>query len=309
EDRNYMRASVLITIGAWSGEARVWIKDGTDPVVNLLDRALPGLFDGKVDEMPEHLSRHIRYPDDLIRAQALILASHHMGSAESYYRQDSSWAIAQELIGNASEKMDPRYVMMDLGNGPEFVSNMFFTPSGGKMNLLGILSARCDPAQYGQLILTRFPRDEQALGPQLAEARISKDSLFSSTVLPLQTGNETSTTWGNVIGLIVSYNDTSSVVYIKSLYISTVGSKYPTLKYVIGVVGERVAFGKTLDEVLDQLYAGDAGSFAPVSVEDGQDPFEVIRDLWEAYKNCYSHECRGAYLDQLDALLAPTVDE
>ena len=85
-------------------------------------------------------------------------------------------------------------------------------------------------------------------------------------------------------------------MYIKSIYI-TASDGYPVIAYVLGVTPNTVVYGKTLDDVLVQLY----GKSSSIIIEE--DALEQIKTLWEEYMECTTHECMGKILDQIEIIL------
>ena len=66
---NYVRNSVKVTVDAYEGTVKFYVFDKKDPIIKAYAEAFPDLFtDGS--RMPEALREHLRYPEDLFKAQA-----------------------------------------------------------------------------------------------------------------------------------------------------------------------------------------------------------------------------------------------
>ena len=82
-DTNYIRNSVKVVIDAYNGTVAFYVADATDPVIATYRRIFPALFK-PFDAMPPDLRKHIRYPEDLFRIQALQYRAYHMDAAEVF---------------------------------------------------------------------------------------------------------------------------------------------------------------------------------------------------------------------------------
>ena len=61
---NYIRNAVKVAVDAYDGTPVFYIADPQDPVVRTYQRIFPSLFQS-LDQMPESLRAHVRYPEDL----------------------------------------------------------------------------------------------------------------------------------------------------------------------------------------------------------------------------------------------------
>src|SRR5262249_37627426 len=77
EGLSYIRNSVKVVVDAYEGDVRFYVIDPADPVLRTYRAALPGLF-RPLEEMPEGLRRHLRYPRDLFEIQVDKLDTYHM---------------------------------------------------------------------------------------------------------------------------------------------------------------------------------------------------------------------------------------
>src|SRR5205823_8584577 len=94
---NYLRNSVKITVDGYDGTVTLYAMDETEPILRCYRQAFPGLF-RPASEMPPTLRAHLRYPEDLLRLQALTLNRFHVTSPDVFYGQSDVWEIPTELL-------------------------------------------------------------------------------------------------------------------------------------------------------------------------------------------------------------------
>ena len=87
-----MRNSVKVTIDAYHGTVKAYIADAVDPLIRTQARIFPGIL-LPLDSMPADLRRHLRYPEDLYRAQAALYTTYHMTEPELFYNREDQWQV------------------------------------------------------------------------------------------------------------------------------------------------------------------------------------------------------------------------
>src|SRR3989441_929783 len=167
---NYIRNSVKVTVDAYHGSVRFYIADAGDPIVRAYAAAFPGLL-RPLEQMPEDLRRHIRYPEDFFAIQARKYAVYHMENPQVFYNKEDLWAIPRRTLEGREREMEPYYTIMRLPGEAkeEFILLTLFNPSR-RDNMIAWLAARSDPAHYGRLIVYNFPKqknDEPAVVRQV----------------------------------------------------------------------------------------------------------------------------------------------
>jgi uncharacterized membrane protein (UPF0182 family) len=245
---SYVRNSVKVTIDAYNGDVRFYLVDPTEPVALALDRVYGGLF-RPLDEMPEELRAHIRYPEDFFRLQVSMFSSYHMTNTQVFYNQEDAWAVPNEVYGNRLQPMDPYYAITRLPGEEhdEFVLLIPFTPAR-KDNMVAWLAARNDGEAYGQLMLYRFPKQSLTFGPAQIEARIDQDPEISQQLtLWSQRGSEVMR--GNLLVVPIA----NTLLFVEPLFLQAEQSRLPELKRVIVAEDNRVVIGETLSQALDML--------------------------------------------------------
>ncbi|SVC38363.1 uncharacterized protein METZ01_LOCUS291217, partial [marine metagenome] len=97
----YVRNSVKATVDAESGETVFYVVDTDDPLINLYDRAFPGMF-LEFENMPNELKEHVRYSTSMLDLQARVLNQYHQETASLFHGQQDVWTLPQELSQNSS---------------------------------------------------------------------------------------------------------------------------------------------------------------------------------------------------------------
>ncbi|HJU90407.1 MAG TPA: UPF0182 family protein [Gemmatimonadaceae bacterium] len=255
---NYMRNSVKVTVGAYDGRVRAYIVDPSDPIIRTFSGIYPGLL-RPIAELPADLRAHLRYPEDLFRAQTALYATFHMSDPETFYHREDQWQIPGVRRGDATDAF-VRHIVMRLPGGtePEFIMMRPFTPRQ-KDNLAAWMVARNDGESYGQLVVYRFPRQSLVFGPTQIVNRINQDTEVARQVsLWDQRGSEV------IRGELLVIPIEESLIYVQPLYLRAQGGRIPELKRVVVAHEGRVAMEETLERGLARLFAGEAAPPRPV---------------------------------------------
>ena len=245
---NYIRNVVKTTVDAYDGTVKYYLVDTSDPLIQAYSNAFPGLF-LPLDEMPESLQAHIRYPKDLFKVQTNQFLKYHMTDTQVFYNQEDLWEIPMEIFDTSQQQIEPYYVILSLPDeeGTEFLLIEPFTPTG-KDNMIAWLAGRSDAPNYGELIAYELPKQELAFGPSQVEARIDQDPEISAQIsLWNQRGSRVIR--GNLLVIPMG----SSFLYVEPLYLLAETSELPELKRVIVASGDRIAMRETLEEALFAL--------------------------------------------------------
>jgi uncharacterized membrane protein (UPF0182 family) len=215
-------------------------------------RIFPGLFK-PFEAMSTDLRKHVRYPEDLFRIQAQVYRAYHMDAPEVFYNREDLWQFPREPVGSDGTKgadMAPYYVIMRLPGETraEFFLLLPMVPSQ-RQNMIAWLAARCDPPDYGKLIVYEFPKDKLVYGPSQIEARINQNTEISQQIsLWNQMGSRVIR--GNLHVIPID----NSLLYVSPLYLRAETGQLPELKRVIAASGDRVVMEETLAGALAALY-------------------------------------------------------
>lgn len=248
---NYIRNSVKVVINAYNGFPTFYLIDPEDAIVNTYASMFPALF-RPLDEMPETLREHLRYPLGLFQVQASVYLTYHMTDSRVFYNKEDLWSIPVETYADAERSMEPYYVIMRLPGEEqeEFVLMLPFTPKQ-KDNMITWLAARSDGDKYGKLIAYNFPKDKLIYGPRQIEARIDQDPTISEQL----------TLWGQkgsqvIRGNLLVIPIEKSILYVEPVYLKAERGELPELKRVVVASGDLIVMEETLAESLNAIYAG-----------------------------------------------------
>ncbi|MBK9316552.1 MAG: UPF0182 family protein [Acidobacteria bacterium] len=164
---NYIRNSVKAVIDAYNGDARLYVADSNDPLIQTWSRIFPGILK-PLDEMSADLRSHLRYPEDIFRVQTAVYSTYHMDQPQIFYNKEDQWEIPSFSEANGqAQSMEPYYTIMKLPGeqNEEFILMLPFTPRR-KDNLASWMVARADGENYGRMLVYRFPEAEADIRPQ-----------------------------------------------------------------------------------------------------------------------------------------------
>jgi hypothetical protein len=258
---NYLRNSVKAAIDAYEGTVTFYVFDEGDPILASWRAAFPTLF-RPASEMPAGLRAHVRYPEDLFSLQTQALRAYHMTDPRVFYNKEDYWNLPREVYQEDAEVMQPYYVVLTLPgeSQPQFMLVLPFTPSG-KDNMIALLAAKGDGAEYGRLVLYEFPKDELIFGPMQVEARIDQDARISQQIT-LWSQKGSTVIRGNLLVIPLE----GAILYVEPLYLQAQKSQLPELKQVIGAYGSRIVMTASLRETLAGLMGpAPAGTSVPAA--------------------------------------------
>lgn len=281
---NYIRNSVKIVVDAYTGQIDFYISNESDPLIQTYSKIFPGMFKS-LEEMPEDLHKHIRYPVDLFRIQAEMYAAYHMEDPLVFYNREDKWNIASETMGSEEKQIEPYYTIIKMPgeDKPEFVLILPFTPQN-KKNMIAWMAARSDGDNYGTLLSYNFPKQELVYGPTQIEARLNQDTLISQQ-LSLWNQHGSSVIRGNL--LVIPVKD--ALVYVAPIYLQAEQSKMPELRRVIVAHGEKVVMEPTLEIALEKIFGEGTGMRITTQAQQPEtgSPAASISDLAQSANQLY----------------------
>jgi len=318
---NYMRNSVKAVMDAYHGTVSFYISEPSDPLIRAYAGAFPGLFK-PLEEMPEGLREHLRYPVSLFEVQGRMFASYHMQDPQVFYNKEDQWAVPLESYAGEQRRMESYYVVMKIPGEEkeEFIIMLPFTPTN-KDNMVAWLAGRCDGEDYGKLMVFLFPKQKLVFGPRQIEARIDQNPEISE-LLTLWSQKGSRVIRGNLLVIPIE----QSLLYIEPLYILAEEGELPELKRVIVAFGGRIAMAMNLRDALSIVFEEDLGApgivagtaagpgaiGAPEGTAAGSDSFEEALAL---FKRAQEHLRNGRWaqygreMEALERLLERLVGE
>ncbi|MFA5527610.1 MAG: UPF0182 family protein [Peptostreptococcales bacterium] len=306
---NYIRNPIKVVIDAYNGTVDYYIVE-EEPMAMTLSKIFPELFKS-LDEMPEGLRRHLRYPEQLFNIQAFMYRDYHMTNTSVFYMKEDRWDISRETYGNAVTQMEPHYFIMKLPGEEreEFILSIPYTPTN-RENLTALFIARNDGEDYGKLVVYKMPKEKAVYGPMQVEARITQDSEIAKE-LALWGQRGSTVIRGNILTIPIE----ESLIYVEPIYLQADNtSGLPEVRRVIVAYGDMIAYQPTLDKALEELFGDEDTASPSPDIErpgSGEDMSldELINLANEAYMNMEEAQrngnwtAYGQYLNQLESYL------
>jgi uncharacterized membrane protein (UPF0182 family) len=268
---NYMRNSVKAVVDAYDGTV-TYYADLNEPIIQAWSRAFPGVFT-PIEQAPDELQAHFRYPENLFQLQAFQFASYHVTEPTTFYRKQDFWEIPDDPTTSAggvttdgistegTRKLLPNYLLMKLP-GEEQEHFHLVTPfqPEDRLNMVGWMAANSDPGEeYGELVAFTFPSGRDVDGPGLAYSRINSDQEFSAARTLLDQGGS-EIRFGDLLTIPVG----DSVLYVLPMYVRAAQeAAVPELKLVTMVNGSVVSVANSLDEALEDATGATTGGQPP----------------------------------------------
>jgi uncharacterized protein len=276
---NYVRASALATVDAFSGQVTLYAI-AADPILRAWQGVYPGLFLTGA-RMPGDLRTHLRYPRALFAVQSRAYTRYHAEDATAFWAGSDAWQLPLQLAGpvenvgeihfpnpraqfDRDERGDdespqrwhvrPGYVFAQLpGRTRERLMLVTpFTPKG-RENLAAYLAGWIDAGGAPRLSLLSLPRDRLAIGPTqatrtvLATSAVSRRlELLNRESRDLGRGAVSRTILGDARTIPIGH----TLVHVQPIYLVAGGSGVPRLQLVTAAADGRVGYGRTLSRAL-----------------------------------------------------------
>ncbi|MCR5181388.1 MAG: UPF0182 family protein [Clostridia bacterium] len=249
---NYIRNSVKVVVDAYNGNTDYYVIDEQDPIAMTYQKIYPTLFKS-IDQLPDGLQEHLRYPNALFQVQAQVYAKYHMEDVNVFYQSEDLWDIANEIYGMEKQQIIPNYYIAKLPgeSKAEFFNSVPFTPRS-KQNMTALMIARNDGENYGQLVLYQFPKSKTVYGTEQIEAQIDQNTEISKD-FTLWASNGTTYRRGNLFVIPIN----TSILYVEPVYLEAQNSSIPEVKRIIVVYKDQIAYGETLAECIQELFRYD----------------------------------------------------
>jgi uncharacterized membrane protein (UPF0182 family) len=268
QEVNYIRNSVKAVVDAYNGSV-TYYADLDEPIMQAWDRAFPGVFT-PIEQAPEEVRSHFRYPENLFQAQTFHFANYHVEDPAGFYRKQDFWEIpADPTIQPVSDeglstpspdttgrKLLPSYLLMKLPGDEEerFHLVIPFQPEN-RLNMVGWMAANSDPEGYGELVAFTFPSGRDVDGPGLIFSRINSDQEFSEARTLLGTGGS-EVQFGDLLTIPIE----DSILYVLPMYVrANQEAAVPELKLVMVVNGASVSVATSLPEAIEEATGAVAG--------------------------------------------------
>lgn len=314
---NYIRNSVKIVVDAYEGTVDYFMVDTEDPVLQVYNEIFPDLFKS-LDQLPQGLENHFRYPQDLFEVQLEAFSRYHMTRPQVFYNQEDLWTRPNEKYAGRQLLMNPYYVLARLP-GQDQLEYMLISPltPENRDNMISWMTAKSDPGSYGDLIVYKLPKERLIYGPAQIEARIDQDPEISRQIaLWDQRGSRVIR--GNL--MVIPIED--SFLYVEPVFLLAEDVDIPQLQRVIVAIGDNIAMQPTIEQAIFELFGDDAGFILPGSQPLVPDPtlpaagltqdtvstqqFDEIRSVWQDLRNALEEGDwirYGELLEELDEII------
>ncbi|MCU1612551.1 MAG: hypothetical protein JWO98_91 [Frankiales bacterium] len=269
EQFNYVRNSVKATVDAYDGTVTLYAWDQQDPVLKTYEKAFPGLVKPRSQMSPELVS-HVRYPEDLFKLQRDILTRYHVSDPGVFYAQSDRWQVPTDPTRDTTEAQPPYYILAQRQGDPAASFQLTSALNAyNRDNLSAFISASSDPRTYGQIQVLQLPGNTPFRGPrQVQQSFITNNQVRPD--LTLFKSAESQAVFGNLLTLPIGGN---GLLYVEPLYVQGTGqNSFPLLQKVLVNYGDRVGYGNTLAEALDQVFGAGAGQSATGNGSSGTPP-------------------------------------
>jgi uncharacterized membrane protein (UPF0182 family) len=310
---NYIRNSVKATVDAYSGETVFYIVDDEDPILRAWRSAFPDLFT-PIEEMPDEVRDHLRYPEDLFRVQTELYSKYQI-PAEDFFERRGAWSVAQAPSVSPGEQLarggtfDPDAVATEFATESDVARftpyyTMFedhetgeeefvllrpfveFSTNDSRTQLQAYMTASSDPESYGQLTSYVVTNETLPDGPlRVASQAESEPELSQRIDRDENPDNNSRVRFGDMQLVPVS----DGLVWVRPYYVAIEGtdaSRSPTeYRFVIVSHNAQSAFAPTLREALAQIFPGfdtDLGDRVAVDDEPEVETPDTGEDIGDA---------------------------
>ncbi|MGO1971557.1 MAG: UPF0182 family membrane protein [Propionibacteriaceae bacterium] len=272
---NYMRNSVKAVVDAYDGSVELYAWDEEDPVLKTWRNAFPDLVHDRAD-ISDDLLTHLRYPEDLFKVQREILAKYHVTDPGTWFQQSDQWEIPADPVVGTGVKETPYYLSIKWPGDEDavFSQTTVFVPRG-RSNLSAYMAVNADASSpdYGQMRILRMSDTTQIDGPGQAFNAMTTNETVAERLRPFLNQGSSKAIYGNLLTLPVG----GGLLYVQPIYTQLdrgEGGSYPALRFVVVRFGTEVGIGDTLQQALDQVFAGNAGADTGEEDPDTEQPEE-----------------------------------
>lgn len=272
---NYIRNSAKVVVDAYNGNVDFYISDDQDPLIKTYGKIFKTVFK-PLDQMPNSLKSHLRYPQKVFDIQTEIYRKYHMKQARDLYNKSDIWDIATQIYGSqstdkTSHTVESTYLIMKLPGAEkeEFLLMVPYTPQG-KNNMTSWFGVQCDSADYGNLVLYKFPSGKVIEGPMQVEGIVSQDTVIGPQLNLLETGGNSTVIRGNMMAIPIG----DSLLYVEPIYVKAANANaLPEVKKVIVFYRNQTVMEDTLDKALAKIFPiKDAATTPGTTVTNPTDP-------------------------------------
>ena len=262
DEINYLRNSVKATVDAYDGTVTLYEWDEQDPILKAWEQVFPDVVQPK-DSIPDALMEHLRYPEDLFKAQRYQFQRYHETSASAWFEGSSRWEVPSDPQ-LSSRKQPPYRLFTDTGAGETWSLTSVYVPRDKENNLASYMAVNSDATSpdFGKVTVLELPNEPTGGPLQIANTFATNEDI-SQALLPYTTGDAKRVP-GNLLTLPIG----DTFMYVQPVYTRRSGaSNFPILRFVLVSYEGRVGIGTTLSAAIE-----DALTSAPSTQGSSGDP-------------------------------------
>jgi hypothetical protein len=264
DEINYLRNSVKAVVDAYDGTVTLYEWDEDDPILNAWEAVFPDVVQPK-DDIPDSLMEHLRYPEDLFKAQRYQFQRYHVTDALDWFKGSGRWQVPEDP--QLSNTLQPPYrLFADTGAGETWALTSVYVPRGREklVAYMAVNSDATDEENYGKITVLELS-NESTDGPNQIANVFANDEDVSSALLPYTTGDARRVP-GNLLTLPVG----DGFMYVQPVYTQKPGS-FPILRFVLASYNGSVGIGTTLRAAIEDSLLSDPTT----SEEPTEEPTET----------------------------------
>ena len=130
DEINYLRNSVKAVVDAYDGTVTLYEWDEEDPILNAWEAVFPDVVQPR-DEIPDSLMEHLRYPEDLFKAQRYQFQRYHVTDALDWFKGSGRWQVPEDP--QPSNTLQPPYrLFADTGRRETWALTSVYVPRGAR---------------------------------------------------------------------------------------------------------------------------------------------------------------------------------
>jgi len=263
DEINYVRNAVKAVVDAYDGTVTLYAWDEKDPLLKAWRASFPGTVKDKKD-IPEDLLQHMRYPEDMFKAQRFQLARYHVTDPNTFYEDTQRWVVPKDPTGSSKpelQKLQPPYRLSVRtedtaaeGSEPMFSLTSTYVPYD-KSNLAAFVSVDADASRstYGKIRVLELPTSGPVKGPNQIANDFTANAAIQKELQQFNVSTNIHKIYGNLLTLPVG----DSLLYVQPLYTQREGGEssgsFPVLNFVLVSFGDRLAIGTTMSEAIAKV--------------------------------------------------------
>lgn len=249
---NYIRNSVKVTIDAYNGDVNFYLSDPSDPVAQSYNKIFGGLFQD-IENMPEQLKEHIKYPEDLFALQTTVLEKYHVTDPGIFYNGEDVWEKSKISTTVEEEKayQEPYslFTTFEDSDEMELVFTEYYTIKG-KENMVSIVNVRMEGENYGQLVEYKFPPQKTVSSPYLFKNKLNQDPEISKEISLLDSRGS-AVEFGDIVIAPIE----NSLLYVVPIYLVAEGeNSIPEVKRFVLSNDDEIVISDTFTGALRLLF-------------------------------------------------------